>query len=527
MVETQVRGEADALAVLEYIKGILGPSWFKTLNHGTGILFHASRAGNLGILEFLVYHDVDLNITNRFGATALHNAVLVPKTGRRSPYATCKYLLEHGAVLDSSADMSAFHLACSRVDGVETLRLLCFHGASVHETIPITPTRTKWLWGYVDGDKLLALAKISTPLKAVLNNERLDPQESAQFCLQMTQSTDDLTWMIDAVLQSANIELLLSAIRSGSWKALGFDRRDGLLRITMQCCDYFLDPRRSQPCSAFGFGKEVNLDLVKGLLRSRSLSNPTNLDVPTEMAAMGIALYNEKRQLLEVLQENLPTQGLAHTRGRRSGYLEDMEDVINEPLWWHRLWFGSVSCFALDADQETFASVEQQYGWDTICLSLVIEKQDFAKVEVFLNHQSQRQDSFATSVANKYDPFPPLLRAIEAGAPKFVQACVKLGESIHGDWTPWEGYTLLVAALSRGYLAIVDLLLGLGADINQSGRAFFNGPLYTPLQRACSQSYLTIAKRLIDLGADLDAVDDKDGRTALEFSAAFGRVDMV
>ncbi|KAK8061050.1 ankyrin repeat-containing domain protein [Apiospora hydei] len=491
--------EADALAVLEYIKGILGPSWFKTLKHSAGILFYASRAGNLGILEFLVHNSVDINITNRFGATALHNAVLDEYSRHRSPYTTCKYLLEHGAVLDSSADMSAFHLACFQVHDVETLRLLCFHGASVHETITITPTATKWLWGHVPEDKLLELAKNSTPLKAVLNNQRLDPQESAQFCLQMAQSTDDLNWMIDAVLQSANIELLLPAIRSGSWQALGFDRRGGLLCITMQCCDYFLNPRRLRPCcerfsmekrvqiatelldagveigpsdavravrlgdwklaeririldpldiaessvsylegtisfleatilwcprhafeamqvvpyhsgalcaAAFRFGKEVDLDLVKGLLARRSLSNSTNLDAPMEMAAVGIALYNEKWQLLEVLQENLPTQGLARIPGRGLISLRGIKLAIKESLWWHKHQLGSVSCFALDADQGTFASVVQQYGWDTVCLSLVIEKQDFAKAEVLLNHQSQRQDSLATSTADQNDLFP-------------------------------------------------------------------------------------------------------------------------
>ncbi|KAK8078724.1 Ankyrin repeat domain-containing protein 50 [Apiospora phragmitis] len=59
MIKTPNR-EAEALAVLQYITGILGTVWFKTLNHSVGILFNASWAGNLDILEFLVHNNVDI-----------------------------------------------------------------------------------------------------------------------------------------------------------------------------------------------------------------------------------------------------------------------------------------------------------------------------------------------------------------------------------------------------------------------------------------------------------------------------------
>ncbi|KAK8030400.1 hypothetical protein PG990_000134 [Apiospora arundinis] len=175
--------EVGILSILETIKRTLGPTWLETSNHGEGLLFHASRAGYLDVLSFLLDRNVDINITNIDGSTALHNAVI----GHRSPYATCKYLLDHGAILDSSdTNMSAFHLACYSVDDVEILRLLCSYGARVHRAIAGIPNLREWLDpfdGLLAEELLVKFGNNSTPLKAIIYNTRLDPQELFKFCM--------------------------------------------------------------------------------------------------------------------------------------------------------------------------------------------------------------------------------------------------------------------------------------------------------------------------------------------------------
>ncbi|KAK6835061.1 hypothetical protein PG987_009755 [Apiospora arundinis] len=621
--------EVGILSVLKTIKRIVGPTWLETSIHGEGLLFHASRAGYLDVLSFLLDNNVDINTTNTAGSTALHNAVI----GFRSPYATCKYLLDHGAILDSSdANMSAFHLACSTVDDVEILRLLCSRGACVHRTIAGMPNAREWLEHcnrFSTETLLIKLEKNSTPLKAAINNTALDRQESVKFCMQMGQSSAEVVeWICDAALHSSDIHLLSAALRTGSWHALRLDRRDGLLRNTMQCCSnysyghtgscsergvigtriaianelleagvrigssdaihalflgdwdlaqnirmrdplgiagsplpledgsisfleaallwcprYAFEAMMTNPydpgslcAAALGVCKnELSLDIVEGLLTNRLTCNSSTLDASVEMAAIGIALYNNRTQMLELLQRNLPTYTFARLPHPT---MSDWEFTIGSSgLWWHQSrMHGSVACFLSNADIESFTAIVKQYCWDVACLSFVIENRDHAKAEVLMNHNTLRQDPLPTWPINSKATYPPLVRAIEAGDSKLVQVCVELGESIHGGWNfesdQWKGHTALAEAVSYNNLEIVDLVLKLGADVNQKGYDCcchfdcVDETLYTPLQRACIEGNLAIVKRLIDEGADLNAVDD-EGLTALEYAARDGRLDMV
>ncbi|KAK8115355.1 multiple ankyrin repeats single kh domain-containing protein [Apiospora kogelbergensis] len=622
--------EVMILSVLETIRKTVGPTWLETSNHAVGLLFYASRAGYIDVLGFLLDNNVDINITNTPGSTALHNAVI----GRRSPYATCRYLLEHGAVLDSSdAYMSAFHLACYKVDDVEILRLLCSHGARVHRTMADILSARKWLdyHNTLSIEELLVkLGNNSTPLKAVINNMRLDPQESVKFCMQMGQSSTEVAeWMLDAALHSSNIQLLPVALHTGSWHVLGLDRRDGLLRITMQCCNHFFGPpdKFEKCCKGVDIGKritvahelldagvnigpsdairavrlgdwglvqrirvldplsiaesplpyrsgaisfleatilwcphhafeamkttsydpgalcaaalkgckgELSLDLVEELLASRLPYNSSALDATMEMTAIGISLYHGQTRLLEVLRKNLPTHSFARLPGCKIDDWEVINDTVN-PWWYDPRRHGSVACFAFNADTESFTTIVKQYCWDIACLSMVIENCDHTKAEVLMNHKALRQITPPWSIIDEY-PFSPLQLAIRTGDTKLIQVCVKLGESIHGGWgsepNDWEGHTALTDAVSYGNLEIIDLVLKLGADIDQKGLDIgqrlesLDSTLYTPLQIACIGDNLAIPKRLIAQGADLNAVSDQDF-TALEYAAVCGRLDTV
>ncbi|KAJ4397884.1 hypothetical protein N0V93_002121 [Gnomoniopsis smithogilvyi] len=91
--------------------------------------------------------------------------------------------------------------------------------------------------------------------------------------------------------------------------------------------------------------------------------------------------------------------------------------------------------------------------------------------------------------------------------------------------TRYQGRTPIQAAAESGSQAVVDLLLELGADINDppspsAGR--------TALQAACLEGYLDMAKHLLANGADVNAAAAKHGGfTALEAACRIGDKEML
>ncbi|MFM1843071.1 MAG: Ankyrin [Cyanobacteriota bacterium] len=84
------------------------------------------------------------------------------------------------------------------------------------------------------------------------------------------------------------------------------------------------------------------------------------------------------------------------------------------------------------------------------------------------------------------------------------------------------GLSPLLYAIGAGQIAIVDQLIGAGADVN------FDRPPHgiTPLMLAAAHHQTAIAKQLIAAGANLDQGND-DGSTALMIAAYRGDRDMV
>lgn len=112
-----------------------------------------------------------------------------------------------------------------------------------------------------------------------------------------------------------------------------------------------------------------------------------------------------------------------------------------------------------------------------------------------------------------------IFEACAAGRIDRVQALLAVNSggvnSFSGD-----GFTPLHLSAFFNQPAVVDLLLGRGADVNavSRNRVFARGS--RPIHSAVARGLPSIVKRLIDGGADVDAVDD-DGGAPL-FNAAFG-----
>ncbi|EFQ25837.1 ankyrin repeat protein [Colletotrichum graminicola M1.001] len=92
--------------------------------------------------------------------------------------------------------------------------------------------------------------------------------------------------------------------------------------------------------------------------------------------------------------------------------------------------------------------------------------------------------------------------------------------AVQGDRSPIQ------AAAEQGDIALFEMLLGLGADINES--PISNQAVVTALQAASIKGYFGLVSKMLDLHADPNAPGaDIFGRTALEGAAEHGRLDVV
>lgn len=121
----------------------------------------------------------------------------------------------------------------------------------------------------------------------------------------------------------------------------------------------------------------------------------------------------------------------------------------------------------------------------------------------------------------------PLYRALQGGHVEVVKALLKIGADTEkqGDYQekrqyyPAGGIPPLVQAVARNNGAIVQALLGAGANINARDR---DGK--TALMRSVELNYLPITKILLSAGADLE-LKDRFGKSAFEY--AVGKPKML
>ncbi len=84
-----------------------------------------------------------------------------------------------------------------------------------------------------------------------------------------------------------------------------------------------------------------------------------------------------------------------------------------------------------------------------------------------------------------------------------------------------DGSTALSYAVQRDDLAMIDILLGAGADVKASTRY-----RVTPLYLACTNGNVQVIERLLNAGADPNELE-LEGQTALMTAAASGKPDAV
>jgi len=111
--------------------------------------------------------------------------------------------------------------------------------------------------------------------------------------------------------------------------------------------------------------------------------------------------------------------------------------------------------------------------------------------------------------------------AVQKGDVDLAKTLLYAGANVRAT-TRIGGYTPLLIASKIGNAAMIETLVGSGADVNTTTASGA-----TALMFASQSAYADAVKVLIAHGADVNAAEKVKGETALTFAAAYGRADVI
>jgi hypothetical protein len=136
-------------------------------------------------------------------------------------------------------------------------------------------------------------------------------------------------------------------------------------------------------------------------------------------------------------------------------------------------------------------------------------------------------------VVERYSRFPERMAAVGVAAALVAdQATVTGLRAAHpglADAVRQERPSLIVWAATHGQPGSVELLAGLGFDVNAKGRsdAPAEDPWQTALHFVAMEGHLTLARSLLRLGADPDIRDHRFSSTPLGWARYFGQEQLI
>jgi ankyrin repeat protein len=109
-------------------------------------------------------------------------------------------------------------------------------------------------------------------------------------------------------------------------------------------------------------------------------------------------------------------------------------------------------------------------------------------------------------VLNSFSLTEEIINAIKNGDVENVRMILKGDANIYLNEHKTDEITALMMACQCGKSEMVKLLIEKGADVNEKGRFYENGPFFTALEYAVFNGNFDMAKMIIDKGADFNII---------------------
>lgn len=275
-------------------------------------------------------------------------------------------------------------------------------------------------------------------------------------------------------------------------------------------------------------GADGGISLVTLLLKNRL---PHEIPEDRETSAACIASWHRNIPLLRLLLENLSLRQTVrvplfyHSTGVNQSLASaltkpDMyEEIRSEPRWLRIC--TEISPISLAAYSPLTRTLLLGHGYrpNRYTITLAARNKSLEVVEELWPYYQKQEDLISFEHG-------PLYEAVGGGIIDMVKFFLNAGEDVNDDEKCVKyGRTPLQKAAENGDVAILDLLLKRGADINAPASSYGGA---TALQAACINGLVGITKKLIELGANINAPRAEQwGRTALEGAAERGRIDII
>ncbi|KAK6822440.1 Ankyrin repeat protein [Apiospora arundinis] len=556
--------ESCTASIVQYIferTNFNGTPMYRSLIDWRELLIYASSAGNLGVLKLTLSRQSDIlkfrpstmadfaNWPNTWGITPLHAAVLA----KRNAVEACKLLLEHGAIFGSDSEL--LHLACyfaldtaveivdlyQQTYGSPLSRLLIPLDTSsypIHHNEEHTRDRllmSHRLLNYgarveagdaamaaYHGDWALVKRIVDTDTDGVSKTFPYFPYDNDLFSFRLSD-------------YPIGISLLETAILSGS--------QDVAKKA------FELDPDQYSAgalCAATMMGSITgDFTIVGDLLKNRSRleSQVSKQQRCREMSAVGIAAWNGKWELLQLLKEQLTWSDKAFIPDNEetwevlkknpyikpSGPIGSRNWTSGQPdfiRFWNEGRIGSIQLFASKTEArifDLFFNATSTITPSTLEMMFMLDCHD--RIPAVLRHANRTQ-----LIHSCEESSTPLGSAIVFADISLVRLLLDFGCEVNRlNEVHWacDGITSpLTVAILEDKMEVANLLLDKHADVDiptTSGNV-----AYTPLQAACQTGQIGMVMKLMMLGANPNLPSSsRFSNSPLKLAAEYGRLDIV
>ena len=217
---------------------------------------------------------------------------------------------------------------------------------------------------------------------------------------------------------------------------------------------------------------------------------------------------------MDLYQDIYSNSGITHVDDASGDVSDDVTEQLFEAVRKNEL----DTAARLLRDKGSGVDVNQMTSTSVTALYIAMENQNAAMVRMLIQNGA---DVNAASYCHLYCTYEkPIVTAARLQNEELVEMILNSGCLMEGSESYREGKTALQWAASHGNLAMAELLLAHGADINWIGMYF-----HTAVHYATIADKPAMVRWLLDRGAEINI--NGDGRTPLHIAAVRGNEEIV